>query len=133
MYCLGKFHTWIWAHRDVTVYTDHRPLVHLLRQTSLSHSLQSWLDIILTYDLKIKYRPGIMNVLPDWLSRMYEQTYRDKPVWGVRSTIEFLDNVTDIMVDAASSDAKVIDSLQYMAPTERKARKYQAARQLVFG
>ena len=90
VYCLRKFHQWIWAHPDVTVFVDHRPLIHLLNQQSLSHALQSWLDVILNYDLKIRYRPGVMHVIPDAVSRMYANAYVDATLtWGTVSNIKF--------------------------------------------
>ena len=35
VYCLRKFHTFIHGRRDVTVLTDHKPLIHILKQQSL--------------------------------------------------------------------------------------------------
>ena len=100
VYALRKFHTYIWGHRDVTVFTDHRPLIHILNQRTLANALQSWLDVILNYDLKIKHRPGILHVIPDALSRMYAAAYADTTIkWGVVHNIKFLDNVSDIMTD----------------------------------
>ena len=43
--------------------------------------LQQWLDVILDYDFTIKHRPGVLHVLPDALSRMYEVLYTS--AWGV--------------------------------------------------
>ena len=40
---------------------------------------------------------------------MYANAYVSKQlVWGTVSNIKFLDNVTDIMKDAVSSEAKII-------------------------
>ena len=75
IYCLRKFHTFIHGRRDVTVLTDHKPLIHILKQQNLSTALQQWLDVLLDYDLTIKYRPGILHVVPDALSRMYMSSY----------------------------------------------------------
>ena len=47
----------------------------------LAHALQQWLDVILDYDFTIKHRPGVLHVLPDALSRMYEVLYTS--AWGV--------------------------------------------------
>jgi len=51
---LRKFHSIIWGRKDVTVYTDHKPLVHLKDQPHLSVTLQQWVDLIWDYDLKVK-------------------------------------------------------------------------------
>ena len=37
-------------------------------------------------------------------------------MWGTVSNIKFLDNVTDIMKDAVSSEAKIIESLKFVKP-----------------
>ena len=91
VYCLRKFHQYIWGRRNVIVYTDHKPLKHILSQQELSVSLQQWLDVILNYDLIIRYRPGILHITPDALSRMYETSYNinNKPTWGTLPNIKF--------------------------------------------
>ena len=137
VYCLRKFHSWIWGHRDVTVFVDHRPLVHLLTQQTLSNALQSWIDVILNYDLKIQYRPGIMHVIPDALSRMYARAYRDRQTWGTLSNIQFLmcirdmvaeANSTQNIIDAESSEVKIKDSLVSLkAPKEKRPHRFRLA------
>ena len=93
IYCLRKFHTYIWGRRDTVVHTDHKPLIHILHQKSLSVSLQQWLDVILGYDLTIKYRPGILHIIPDALSRMYLHSYKnDNEVWGTHTNIHFIES-----------------------------------------
>ena len=93
IYCLRKFHTYIWGRRDTVIHTDHKPLIHILHQKSLSVSLQQWLDVILGYDLTIKYRPGILHIIPDALSRMYLHPYKDdNAVWGTHTNIRFIES-----------------------------------------
>ena len=36
VFCLCRFHTWIWGHPDVTVFVDHRPLVYLYPENARS-------------------------------------------------------------------------------------------------
>jgi hypothetical protein len=92
VYCLRKFHTYIWGRRDTICLTDHKPLIHILKQKSLSTSLQQWLDVILGYDLTIKYRPGILHIVPDALSRMFSTAYEDtRTIWGTHNNIHFID------------------------------------------
>ena len=67
VYCLRKFHSFIHNRRDVTVLTDHKPLIHILKQQNLCAALQQWLDVLLDYDLTIMYRPGALHVIPDAL------------------------------------------------------------------
>ncbi|KAJ3046917.1 hypothetical protein HK102_013058, partial [Quaeritorhiza haematococci] len=38
--------------------------------------ISGWLDIILDYSFEVRHRPGILNILPDALSRI-QYTYRE--------------------------------------------------------
>ena len=86
VYSLRKFHSYIWGRLDNVLYTDHKPLTYLFKSTNLCVALQQWLDIILDYTFAIRYREGVLNVLPDMLSRMYVAAYRDGK-WGVGNII----------------------------------------------
>lgn len=86
VYCLRQFHAYIWGRTDLTVFTDHKPLTYMFQSTELSVSLQQWLDVILDHRFDIVYRPGILNVVPDALSRLYASAYKE--TWGV-STMPF--------------------------------------------
>ena len=83
VYCLRQFHCYVWGRNDLVIFTDHKPLSYMLDQKELSTALSQWLDIILDYRFTIHYRPGILNILPDALSRMYTSLYRE--TWGVPS------------------------------------------------
>ena len=85
VYSLQYFHYYLWGRNDVVVVTDHKPLVHVLESPKLSETLRRWLDIILEYHFTIIYRPGILNVLPDFLSRIYTSMYDKSDAWGVIS------------------------------------------------
>ena len=80
VYCLRQFHAYVWGHQPLVIVTDHMPLTYILTSAILAHALQGWLDVILDYHFTIKHRPGILHVLPDALSRMYEACYSN--VWG---------------------------------------------------
>jgi hypothetical protein len=81
VYCLRQFHAYIWGHQKLVIVTDHMPLTYIRTSATLAHALQQWLDVILDYDFTIKHRPGVLHVLPDALSRMYEVLYTS--AWGV--------------------------------------------------
>ena len=51
--------------------TDHKGLIHLYKQKNLSGRQACWLEKISEFDFEIEYIPGVENVLPDTLSRMY--------------------------------------------------------------
>jgi hypothetical protein len=55
-----------------TLYTDHKLLPCNHTQPVANFMMIQWLDTILDYDFKIIHRPGIQNVLPDMLSRLFE-------------------------------------------------------------
>ncbi|MGI0059985.1 MAG: Ty3/Gypsy family RNase HI domain-containing protein, partial [Nitrosotalea sp.] len=83
VYCLRKFHQYVWGRLDLVVHTDHKPLIHMFSSDQLSPALQQWLDVLLDYHFEIKHRDGILNVMPDQLSRMFGSAYAQVPVWGV--------------------------------------------------
>ncbi|KIK53994.1 hypothetical protein GYMLUDRAFT_249892 [Collybiopsis luxurians FD-317 M1] len=64
-------------HRDIlqgtefTWITDHKGLEHLLKQKDLSGCQARWLEKISEFNFKVRYVPGIENVLADALSRLY--------------------------------------------------------------
>ncbi|KAG6913685.1 hypothetical protein DXG01_005165 [Tephrocybe rancida] len=51
--------------------TDHKGLIHLLKQCGLSGQQANWLEKIREFDFEVIYIPGANNVLADTLSRIY--------------------------------------------------------------
>jgi RNase H-like domain found in reverse transcriptase/Integrase core domain/Chromo (CHRromatin Organisation MOdifier) domain/Integrase zinc binding domain/Reverse transcriptase (RNA-dependent DNA polymerase)/Retrotransposon gag protein len=83
VYSLRKFHSYVWGRNDLVVHTDHKPLIHMFTSAQLSPALQQWLDVILDYHFDIRHRDGILNVIPDALSRMFCTQYASAEAWGV--------------------------------------------------
>lgn len=83
VYSLRRFHSYIWGRDDLVLHTDHKPLTYIYSSVELSHPLQQWLDTILDYSFTIVHRDGILNVIPDAISRMFHAAYSTCPVWGV--------------------------------------------------
>ena len=54
------------------LFSDHIALSYLHTQKIANLMMISWMDTILQYDFKIVHLPGIANVLPDALSRLWE-------------------------------------------------------------
>ncbi|WP_208103918.1 hypothetical protein, partial [Flagellimonas ochracea] len=50
---------------------DHKPLLHLLEQKSLSDCQAHWLQLIAEFNFEVIYVPGVENILSDMLSHMY--------------------------------------------------------------
>ena len=123
IHSLRKFHTYVWGRNDVLVLTDHRPLIHILGQKNLSVALQQWLDVLLNYDLDIKYRPGLLHVVPDAISRMYTGAYADPATtWGTHDNIRLLTALGDITTHTSPSDAACQQSIDDIK-TSAVARK----------
>ena len=87
VYCLRRFHTYIWGRDDLVVHTDHKPLTHIFSSAELSHPLQQWLDTILDYQFSIAHRDGVLNIIPDAISRMFHAAYSTSPTWGVDGSL----------------------------------------------
>jgi hypothetical protein len=112
VHSLRKFHAYVWGRHDVVVHTDHKPLTYIFSSSQLSPALQQWLDVLLDYSFEIKHRDGILNVLPDTLSRMYGCAYSQSPVWGVDGKLPAcsIADITEGGERTASAAAVVNDS-----------------------
>ncbi len=60
----------------------------MLEQKKLSDMLERWLEEILAFAFTISHIPGILNVLPDCMSRMYAVRQRD--IAGVAASVRVL-------------------------------------------
>jgi len=56
--------------KKFTVLSDHRPLEHLDKIQSHSHQVKKMLNHISMFDFEVRYLPGNVNILPDFLSRL---------------------------------------------------------------
>ena len=93
VYCLRQFRPYVWGRDDLTVVTDHKPLTYILATPELPSAIRMWMDDILDFRFRIVHRPGVLNVLPDALSRMYAERYPE--VWGVPG-LGAIDTVPDV-------------------------------------
>lgn len=57
--------------------TDHKGLIHLYQQKNLLGRQARWIEKISEYDFEIQYLPGVDNILPDALSRLYSNNVPD--------------------------------------------------------
>ena len=72
IYALHKLHHYMYG-REFELHTDHRSLCWLQTQPIANRMMINWFETILSYPgIKIVYIPGLQNMLPDLLSRLYE-------------------------------------------------------------
>ena len=74
----------------------------MLESPELSEALRRWFDTLLEYKFNIVHRPGILNVLPDALSRMYGTLYKDVPTWGVSKPADLTTVLNEFKVSDSS-------------------------------
>ena len=55
------------------LHTDHKALTFLFTQKHANYMMQSWMDVLLDFTFVIVHCPGVLNVLPDTLSRCYDE------------------------------------------------------------
>ena len=55
---------------NFSVLTDNNPLTYILTRAKLDATGHCWLEALATFDFDIKYRPGVINVNADGLSRL---------------------------------------------------------------
>lgn len=70
IFAFQKFHKFLWGN-PFTLYTDHKALVYLHTQKDANPMMIKWLDTLLDYTFEVVYLPGIQNILPDHLSRLF--------------------------------------------------------------
>jgi hypothetical protein len=70
IFALQRFHQYLWG-RQFDLFTDHAALTYMFTQKELNLTILGWFDILLAYTFNIHHRPGIQNILPDHLSRLF--------------------------------------------------------------
>ena len=57
-------------HYPITVYTDHLPLIGILKKKTKDACINRWTMLIQEYDINLQYLPGKVNLFADALSRL---------------------------------------------------------------
>jgi transposase InsO family protein len=61
------------------LYTDHKALTCIHTQKTTNQMINGWLETLLELDYEVIHRPGLLNVLPDVLSRVYDADEPNAP------------------------------------------------------
>ena len=71
-FSITKFRYYLYG-RKFKHYTDHKALVWLFKQQDDNRVINTWIDNVLEMDgMEVVHLPGIVNVLPDHLSRLFQ-------------------------------------------------------------
>lgn len=70
VFVLAKFRCYL-AGTRFHLDTDRAALAHIFTQPKLSPMLERWLHVLLEIDSSVEHLPGVLNVLPNCLSRLY--------------------------------------------------------------
>jgi len=71
LFALRSFRPYLFGH-SFWLLADHQSLTYMLEKPKVSSVIFNWLDEILQFNFKMEHVPGVLNVLPDLLSRIYE-------------------------------------------------------------
>lgn len=69
---LRRFHEHLYL-QHFTLWTDHKSLIFMFTQKHLSYMLQDWFLVIMEYSFSVRHCPGVENLIPDHLSRLYQR------------------------------------------------------------
>jgi len=98
LFALRSFRAYLYGRR-FRLLTDHQALTYMLNRPKVSSVIMNWLDEILLFNFKIEHLPGIKNILPDAISRIYDFDDREPDIKVTLMTVED---------DAQDSDIPVI-------------------------
>ena len=75
-----RFDQYIYGQKEVLVHTDHQPLEFIFRKSLLvcPRRLQRMRLMLQRYDIQVRYRQGVVQVVADMLSRSPEESQEPK-------------------------------------------------------
>jgi hypothetical protein len=74
-----RYHDFVWG-RHFTLYTDHQALTNIWTQPHFNNTYAGWILELSDLSFDIKHIPGDTNIVPDILSRLYEDQK-----WGINT------------------------------------------------
>ena len=98
---LKKCRFYLWG-RPFTVFTDHRALEFLLSQRDASALFTRWFEELMEFSFTVVHIPGVANILPDCLSRLYPVPARELAI-GIEQclTLRLLPESRSLLVEPA--------------------------------
>ena len=127
VFALRKFRKYIWG-RKFELYTDHKALVYLHTQKVANPMMIGWIDDLLDFDFDVVHIPGINNILPDTLSRLYppcdikleEDEMNRKHGSRMAWKRKVKGQTSSINIHAVKLSQVNIDTLDYITPPEEE-------------
>jgi transposase InsO family protein len=128
VFALIRFRQYLWGGPKFTLYTDHQALVYLRSKPKMPPFMVTYLETLLDYQFDIVHRPGIANVLPDHLSRLFAEPVMTPDSMMLRSegmvhTHPTMDKTTlcvrFLNVDPLESERKLVPEGERAALLER--------------
>ena len=109
VFALEKFRSYIIG-SSVTIFTDHAALKYLLSKQDTKPRLTRWILLCQEFNLTIKDKKGVKNVVADHLSRLVpESTSKGLPIGD-----SFPDEQLFALVHCDSCHSRVIQNQQYL-------------------
>lgn len=115
VFALQRLRHWLQG-RHFVLRSDHSALTFWRTQPVLSPMLIDWLDVLTEFSFDIQHCPGILNVLPDRMSRLYPERLWNPHYEGVDNvpTIHAASSaVTTAAAKATSSPVRLEQFVKY--------------------
>lgn len=74
VYMFTKFYKWLFG-ITFTLHTDHKSLIFLNHQSTPNMLMLAWYEIIFSHSFDVVHIPGVSNIIPDALSRLFSDDH----------------------------------------------------------
>jgi hypothetical protein len=134
VFAITKFHEFLYGNKFV-VHTDHEALRFLFSRCNDNRMLSYWHYLLGEYNFDVVYIPGIWNVFPDALSRLYsDQTFdvdlsAEKEVF--KADVESIGSGDPMMMDIDTVEVEHRDRLMPMMVDDKPLNAASTLRSLI--